>query len=113
MANKYAIVLETEDFEKNQNEVDCVLELVRSGVYDFVQFVVAPETYASLHKIAKEKFQGIQSVIHAPFFIHGINLSDPDLLNSNLQKLSDAQKIAMLLFCIRESERTKFFSTKI
>ena len=94
MANKYAIVLETEDFEKNQNEVDSVLELVRSGVYDFVQFVVAPETYANLYKIAKEKFQGIQSVIHAPFFIHGVNLSDPDLLNSNLQKLSDAQKFA-------------------
>lgn len=94
MSNKYAIVLETKDFEKSQNEVDAVLDLVRNGVYAFVQFVVAPDTYKNLQAIVKEKFCGVKAVIHAPFFISGVNLSDPDLLNSNLQKLSDAQKFA-------------------
>lgn len=94
MSNKYAIVLETKDFEKSPNEIDAVLNLVRNGVYDFVQFVVAPDTYKNLQAIVKEKFCDVKAVIHAPFFMGGVNLSDPDLLNSNLQKLSDAQKFA-------------------
>ena len=94
MSNRYAIVIETGDLEKNPNEVDAVLELVRNEVYDFVQFVVAPDTYENLQAIVKEKFGDIKAVVHAPFFMHGINLSDPDLLSSNLRKLSDAQKFA-------------------
>lgn len=68
--------------------------MVRNEVYDFVQFVVAPDTYENLQAIVKEKFDNIKAVIHAPFFMDGVNLSDPDLLNSNLRKLSDAQKFA-------------------
>ena len=94
MSNKYEIVLETKDFEKSPNEVDVVLDLIRKGIYDFVQFVVAPDTYKNLRAIVKEKFCNVKTVIHAPFFMGGVNLSDPDLLNLNLQKLSDAQKFA-------------------
>lgn len=92
--NCYAIVLETKDFETAPDEIDEVLDLVRSGIYDFIQFVVFPDTYKSLRSVVKEKFEGIETIIHAPFFMHGINLSDPNLLNSNLQKLSDSQRFA-------------------
>ena len=94
MSNKYGIVLETKDFGKTPNEIDAVLELVRNGVYDFVQFVVLPDTYVDFHEIVKTKFRGIKTVIHAPFFMHGVNLADADLLNSNMQTLSDSQKFA-------------------
>ncbi len=94
MNNKYGIVLETKDFGKTPNEVDAVLEFVHNGVYDFVQFVVLPDTYADIHEIVKTKFHSIKTIIHTPFFMHGVNLSDADLLQSNLQKLSDAQKFA-------------------
>ena len=97
MSNKYGIVIETEYFETRPDYIDSAINAVQNGAYDFVQFVVFPDSYDNLKKLVSEKFQDINVVIHAPFFMHGVDLANRDLLNSNLKRLEDSQKFADLL----------------
>ena len=95
--NSYGIVIATNDFENDLDPINAVLKTVKDGIYDFVQLIVFPDSYEPLHTIIAEKFKGIKTVIHAPFYMHGVDIANPDLLQSNISKLKSSQKFADLL----------------
>jgi endonuclease IV len=92
---KFGICLETGDFFKKPDLVDQILKIVKDGIYDFVQLIVFSDSYDNAGTIIREKMRDIRTVIHAPFY--DIDTGNKDLLESNLQKLGDAQKFADLL----------------
>ncbi|MDR0632156.1 MAG: TIM barrel protein [Holosporaceae bacterium] len=100
---KFGICLETADFLEKPDFIDQVLELVRNGIFDFVQLqlLLMPKSYDETHTIVDEKMKNIPTVIHAPIHIppryYGIDTGNRDALESNLEKLKDSQKFADLL----------------
>lgn len=97
MSNKYGILLKSSDFSNNIDVVDATLDLVREGIYDFVQLMALPGSYSDTHTIISEKMKGINAVIHAPHFLKGIDPGNRELESSNIKKLEDSQKFADLL----------------
>jgi endonuclease IV len=100
---KFGICLETADFLEKSDFVDQVLELVRNGIFDFVQLqlLLMPNSYDETQAIIAEKMKNIPTVIHAPIHIppryYGIDTGNKNALKNNLEKLKDSQKFADLL----------------
>jgi endonuclease IV len=92
---EFGICLETGDFLKKPDFVDQILEIVKDGIYDFVQLIVFSGSYDDANVIIREKMQNIRTVIHAPF--HDVDTGNRNLFKNNLRKLKDAQKFADLL----------------
>jgi endonuclease IV len=97
MSNKYGILLNSNDFSDNIDVVDTILNLIREGIYDFVQLMAIPGSYNDVHAVVYEKMKGIDTVIHAPHFLRRIDPGNRELELSNLKKLEDSQKFADLL----------------
>ena len=97
MSNKYGILLNSSDFSNDIDVVDRTLDLVREGIYDFVQLMALSGSYSDTHAVISEKMKDINAVIHAPHFLKGIDPGNREFESSNLTKLEDSQKFADLL----------------
>jgi endonuclease IV len=100
---RFGICLETVYFLEKPDFVDQVLELVRNGIFDFVQLqlLLMPNSYDETQAIIAEKMKNVPTVIHAPIHIppryYGIDIGNKNALKNNLEKLKDSQKFADLL----------------
>ncbi len=65
--------------------------LYDEGLYDFIELYSVP---GSLETLTSWKMQDIPFVIHAPHYKYGLNLSNPELFDSNMDLVKLAQTFA-------------------
>jgi sugar phosphate isomerase/epimerase len=79
----------------NRNYFDEACRLVRENICQYIELYALPNTfdeYAQLWKTINAPY-----VIHAPHFMHGMNLADKEKRNSNIVLAGEAFKFADLL----------------
>lgn len=82
-------------FSTNTQLVDEAVQLVRDGVFSYIELYTPYESFNS----TKDAYQflDIPFVIHAPHFGNGVNLSDSKLRDSNRRRLEDTFQFADML----------------
>lgn len=79
-------------WSSNEYYITPAVELYNKGVYDYIELYAEPETFDKYINIWKKL--DIPYIIHAPHFVHGVNLSDSGYEKSNKKLLSEAFRYA-------------------
>ncbi|MDR0677171.1 MAG: TIM barrel protein [Holosporaceae bacterium] len=96
--NFYGIsIFEVADFIERPLFIDQILEIVRNRIFDFVQLLIAPDSYNDTYITVKEKMKDIKTVIHAPYRTQDIDTGNKNAFIKNTTNLKDTQKFADLL----------------
>lgn len=82
----------------------CNIELVseaekalKEGVFDFLELFPLPDSYNDTKDIIKSRFNGVNTVIHAPHNGQGLNTADKNEFENNCFRIKSSQQFADLL----------------
>lgn len=79
-------------WSSNEYYIAPAVKLYNEGVYDYIELYAEPETFDKYINIWKNL--EIPYIIHAPHFMHGVNLSDNTFKESNKLLLAEAFRYA-------------------
>lgn len=79
-------------WSSNEYYIASALKLYNEKVYDYIELYAEPESFDKHINLWKEL--DIPYIIHAPHFVHGVNLSDKYSKEANIKLLSDAFRYA-------------------
>ena len=76
----------------NKNYIDTAKKLYDENIYDYIELYAIPSSFDEYAPAWKSL--NIPYIIHAPHFMHGINFSSKEKLNSNMELAYEALKYA-------------------
>ncbi len=94
---KFGLKLWSKDFIKNKDFVASAEKALKDGFFDYLELFVFPNTFEDTHQDVWQRFQHIDTIIHAPHSVQNLDISNPDEFVNNQQKLISSQKFADLL----------------
>lgn len=76
------------------NYLEQAKKLYQDGWYDYIELYVVPETIDTINKWKELK---IPFTLHAPHFVHGVNLADKEKASYNLRVFDEVEKFRIEL----------------
>ena len=94
---RFGLKLWSKDFIKNKAFAKSAEAALKDGKFDYLELFALPDTFAETHAAVKAAFSGVLTVIHAPHALQGLDISAPDELENNRQRLLSSQQFADML----------------
>ncbi len=93
----FGLKLWSNDFIKNKAFADDCVELLKDGVFDYIELFALPNSFAATKSVIKEKLSGHKVIIHAPHSGFGVDTGDKSRFLQNCQDIKSSQEFADLL----------------
>ena len=94
---KFGVKLWSRDFAKNPAFARQSVAKVKEGFFDYIELFVPPHTYDDFYVQVAEEFKGVETIIHAPHAVFGMDTGDKSRYVQNCHDLRASQQYADLL----------------
>ncbi len=94
---KFGVKLWSRDFAKNPEFARQSVAKVKEGFFDYIELFVPPHTYDDFYVQVAEEFKGVETIIHAPHAVFGMDTGDKSRYAQNCKDLLASQQYADLL----------------